>query len=292
MKRKMYVYGVAGLAAAAVGASAAGGLFSGSDEGEQAQASTTLAGQSGAVAPPVKAPAVVPPKVAAPVVPVVPAVPAAKPAPVAKVATVKPKTVKRDYQPVVQRKANPVRKATTSAPKIMRAAAATPAVRPIVLVLPMQPPVTKPVDNSVTEAKKRLDAAEEALSKAKGLVDQAEDQVEKAESDVKKTKEELNKAKKTKNDKGKHDPRKQDKDKNKKDDDKKDDKAKHDGKAKQVVKPVGKPKPVTDGKKDSNKVEVSLSSKDVKPGQTRTITKTTPDGSASSTVTVTRGAGA
>lgn len=34
MKRKMYVYGVAGLAAAAVGASAAGGLFSGSDEGE------------------------------------------------------------------------------------------------------------------------------------------------------------------------------------------------------------------------------------------------------------------
>lgn len=209
----------------------------------------------------------------------VPAVPVAKPVSVAKVATVKPKTVKRDYQPVVQRKANPVRKPTTSAPKIMRAAAATSSVRPVVMVLPMQPPVTKPVNSSVTEAKKRLDAAEEALSKAKGLVDQAEDQVKKAESDVKKAKEELNKAKKTKNDKGKHDPRKHDK-------------TKHESKAKPVAKPVAKPKTVTDGKKDSNKLEVSLSSKDVKPGQSRTITKSTPDGSSTVTATVTRGVGA
>ncbi|SFW78318.1 hypothetical protein [Amycolatopsis australiensis] len=250
--KKAYVYGMAGLVTAAVGVTAASGLFDGAES--SAGESQALAATTGATPKPAPVRQEAPPP-AVRVVPAPVAEPAAQAVPVAKSA---------EHAPA--RKAKPVqrthhKKADRPRPAVVRAAAvehlgprqAATAVRPIAIVVPPRP-------DPATIARQALDDAAQAVKNARRLVDDASAEVKRAKSD-------LEQFKHAKAEHGKHKaPAK---------------------KPKGKPAPVHKVKPVTTPK-GSGTVSVSLDSSQVKPGQTRTVTKSTADGSAWSSVTVTR----
>jgi hypothetical protein len=235
--KKAYVYGMAGLVTAAVGVTAASGLWDGaeSDAGEQhvptALASTTTTPK--AAPAPAATPVPAPVQVAVPA----PAVKVAKP----EARAVTHRTPKK-----------PVKRADRPRPSVVRAAVVkqhvTPPVQPIVKPVAVAKPiaVALPVADPVTSARQALDNASRAVKDARRLLDTASADVKHAKSELRKVKHCNHKqppqVKKTKQSK-------------------------------------------TTG---SRTVSVSLDSSQVQPGQTKTITKSTADGSAWSSVTVTR----
>lgn len=135
---------------------------------------------------------------------------------------------------------------------VVRAAVArqnrAPQAKPIALVV-----VAKPDGGSVADAKKALENARQAVTNARYLVEAASAEVKHAKTELAKAERDLGKhAKKTKRVKQKH--------------------------------PVRK----TEAKSSSSDVSVSLESSQVKPGESRTVTKSTSDGLAWSIVTVSR----
>ncbi|KDN21901.1 hypothetical protein [Amycolatopsis rifamycinica] len=244
--KKAYVYGMAGLVTAAVGVTAASGLWDGaeSDAGEQhvpaALASTAVTPNAAPTATPAPA-----------AVQVAPAAPVAAPGPVVKVA--KPEARAAAHQ---QHK-KPVKKANRPRPSVVHAAVVknhvTPPVKPI--AQPVKPiAVAVPNADPVVSARQSLDNASKAVKDARRLLDTASADVKHARSELKKVKQ----------CDGKHRPQ-----------------------AKKTTRV--KDRPVAAGQTTSgSSVSVSLDSSQVKPGQSKTITKSTSDGSAWSSVTVTR----
>ncbi|WET82421.1 hypothetical protein P3102_15020 [Amycolatopsis sp. QT-25] len=247
------VLGVAGLTTAAVGAWTFGAF-----DGTEQPAAAAPAGQVAAAA---QKPTAVPKTLVAPTTPLVqnvappakvPVVPAARVVPVKKVAKV-------------------AKVASTAPPKkkVSRPAVRTPVVKTAVVepavttdsrelrLLPLPPRVgvvggpAAAVPENLKKITESVDKATGSLDKAKKLVDQANAEVKKAKGEVDKVKGEL---KKLKSGKHKHHPEK-----------------------------AGK----KDGGKRSEAGHVSVNSKGMKPGQTRTVTTSSPDGSSWSSATVT-----
>ncbi len=253
------VIGVAGLTTAALGAWTFG-AFDGGDE-PAASAAPAPAGQ---VAP-------APAKPAVPVTPpvqqvsphaAVPAAPAARSVPVKKVAKV-------SHATPAKKKVKPQRK--TRKP-VVRAAVAKTADQPQAaqmppLMLVVQKPAMIAPDNGKKNITESLDKANGSLDKAKQLVDQAKGEVDKAKGELNKAKDELKKLKHTKHTKHtKHDKHKQwhelTKDKRK------------------------EHKPSVIAYKPAAAGQASVTSDGLKPGQSRTVKTSSPDGSSWSSASV------
>lgn len=114
-------------------------------------------------------------------------------------------------------------------------------------------PVRTPLKRTVTVDDKSVEKAKKRVAEADAKVKQAKVELRKSRSEAAKARAELAKLTAGKTPHGK---------------------------------PHVLPRPITH---PGGKVHVSLDSSQVKPGQSRTITKTSPDGSASSSVTVSRG---
>ncbi|WP_410651310.1 hypothetical protein [Amycolatopsis sp. cmx-4-54] len=251
--KRVGVLGVAGLTTAAVGAWTFG-AFDGTDEATASAAPAAAPAPAAATAP---KPVAAPQQQAAPVNPLVqqvappaavPAAPAAKPVPVKKVAKIKPAAV--TVKKVERQKTrHPVVKAAVTKDGRVQ-------LPPRVIVVekpaPVVPESSKKIIESVAKANGSLDTA-------KKLIDKAGDEVKKAKGELDKAKSEL---KKLKADKHKHSK----------------DKGKNTENRKQA-----KPAPV----KGTGTGHVSVDSKGLKPGQTRTATTSSPDGSSWSSATVT-----
>ncbi|MEU3626186.1 hypothetical protein BS329_37535 [Amycolatopsis coloradensis] len=241
------VIGVAGLTTAAVGAWTFG-AFGGADE-------PAVAAPSGQVAAAAQKPAGAPKSTVAPVVQnvvppaVVPVVPAAQAAPVKKVAKVVPASTpkKKVSRPAAR-------------PLVVKTAVAKPATTTDsreLRILRLSPRVNV-VSGPAAAVPKNLEKITESVDKATGSLDKAEKLIDQANAEVKKAKGEVGKAKgelkKLKSGKHRHHPEKAGK--------------KDDGKRPHVG-------------------HVSVSSKGMKPGQTRTVSTSSPDGSSWSSATVT-----
>src|SRR4051794_14840346 len=101
--KKAYVYGMAGLVTAAVGVTAASGVFDGAETAASAPQAPVLANAASAAPKPAPVQAVTPPAATVHVVPDAPAAPAAKPAPVAKTTRSDARTVAHRPRPAVVR---------------------------------------------------------------------------------------------------------------------------------------------------------------------------------------------
>jgi hypothetical protein len=251
--KRVGVIGVAGLATATVGAWTFG-AFDGADEPTAAAAPVAATAPKPAAAPQQQ-------QQAAPVNPLIqkvappaaiPAAPAAQPVPVKKVAKIKPATAPEKK----------VQRQKTRTPVVKAAVAKDSRELRLVQLPPRVIVVEKPAPAATDSSKKineSVDKANGSLDKAKKLIDQAGNEVKKAKGELDKAKGELKKLKSGKHKHG-HSP----------------EKAKHD-----------KQKRTNTGyQKQTNTGHVSVDSKGLKPGQSRTATTSSPDGSSWSSATV------